>query len=156
MTISLSSHSIANGIYALAALDQAGAHGLESYEPSSLLCPDRMPALNSLIESECAMLVTALFPLVEDCNVSADNEPDDADRLMLMELPAADLLPHGMGVQVRRAIEQILVLRVLIAVYSFSGKPVADLSARADALMRSLRDVLTPPDGHPSVTPFNL
>ncbi len=96
----------------------------------------------------------SLFPFVTDCVVPPcdDCDAEQADSLMELEIPAADRLMPGMAGALRRAVEQLLGLRCLLAVYSMAGIRVERRDVEARSMLASIRGQLDSPlGGHPSV-----
>lgn len=152
MIFSLSSRSVINSIYALAALDRSRAATAAADTDGILpdiLCPDRLDALKILVKNEFSILVGSLFPLVTDCDVDSEDSVTDTDNaaaewLMTMEIPAADTLAPGLGGAMRRTLEQLLAVRCLAAVYSLEG---IDCPAQWDTATAMLADIRTALEG---------
>lgn len=141
MTFSLSTRSIISSIHALAAIDTRD----ENDTPSPrLLCPDNRQLLRILVKNEFASLAASLFPLVTDCNVDnetavADNADSSADPLLTMEISAADSMPPGLAGATRRALETLLAVRCIVAVYAFDGIGAAHLIEKSKIMLEKLR-----------------
>lgn len=154
MTFSLSSRAIIDSIHALAAVDTRQ----ETDTPAPrLLCPDNAPVLAILVRNEFSSLAAAMFPLVTDSDAGdADGETDE--WLMTLEVPDADRLSAGMGATVRHAIECLLAVRCIVAVYAFDGISVGRLAEKSRSMLAALRatfDRLSAP-GACAVTPWAI
>lgn len=159
MTFSLSTRSIISSIHALAAIDTRD----ENHTPSPrLLCPDNRQLLRILVKNEFATLAASLFPLVTDCNVDdetamTENTNPSADPLLIMEISAADNMAPGLAGATRRALETLLAVRCIVAVYAFDGISAAHLIEKSRSMLEKLRRAIDiAPHGRAAVNPWAI
>lgn len=87
----------------------------------------------------------------------ADNADSSTDPLLTMEISAADSMPPGLAGATRRALETLLAVRCIVAVYAFDGIGAAHLIEKSKIMLEKLRRAIDiASDGRAAVNPWAI